>query len=320
MTEASCAIVLCGDSNPDIALGLAVTIYSALANLSDDCRPDLYIIDCGITDEAKRRLARVAAGGRSDVEVHWVDFDPDVLDAIPNRSPFPPVIFARLFMAELIPPSVRRVVYLDADLLVQRDLSSLLLLDLGGSPIAAVRDLGIGSVGAGDQQRAYFNSGVLVVDTAAYRQAGIKELALDYAASGGRARFPDQDSLNAVVDSWVELDYSWNFLMGHVRFDRTGAWTTREEMARLYSQVKRGPVILHFTAHSKPWSPRQTGPGSLRWTMWLIRSRWFSWPELVAWLSSWIFMSLVVHLRLRLGTMRLRLRTALRNRLRSQLM
>ncbi|WP_249020835.1 glycosyltransferase family 8 protein [Conexibacter sp. S30A1] len=317
MTEASCAIVLCGDSNPDIALGLAVTIYSALANLSDDCRPDLYIIDCGITDEAKRRLARVAAGGRSDVEVHWVDFDPDVLDAIPNRSPFPPVIFARLFMAELIPPSVRRVVYLDADLLVQRDLSSLLLLDLGGSPIAAVRDLGIGSVGAGDQQRAYFNSGVLVVDTAAYRQAGIKELALDYAASGGRARFPDQDSLNAVVDSWVELDYSWNLQIGGLAFGLGDAWLSRKQLARLYSDLRRGAVVLHFTTGFKPWSRLRTRRGSLRWALWLARSDWFSQRELARWLSGWFVASAVAHLRLRIGTKRLQLHNALLDRLRS---
>jgi lipopolysaccharide biosynthesis glycosyltransferase len=318
VTQTDCALVVYGDSNPGIALGLAVTIYSTLVNLSTEFRPGLYIIDCGITAEARRRLARVTAKARADIELHWINFDLDVFEAISDCSAFPPVVYARLFAAELIPPTFRRVVSLDADLLVRRDISRLFQLDLRGSPLAAARDLAIGSVSAGDYQRPYFNSGLLVLETATYRQACVKERALDYAASESDLQFPDQDALNAVVDCWVELDSSWNFQMGQVRFDRSGSWTSQHEMARLYAEVKRGPVILHFNGGSKPWAPRQTGPGSLSWVMWLARTRWFSSTELVKWLSNWAARSLIFHFRLRLGTMRLELRTALRKRLRTR--
>jgi lipopolysaccharide biosynthesis glycosyltransferase len=262
-------------------------------------------------------LARhIAAKARPDVEVRWIYLDFDAFEGFPRNSPMSAIVFARLFVPDLMPPNVRKLVYLDADLVVQRDLADLLRLDLAGAPLAAVRDLGIGSKAIGHERRAYFNAGMLVVDTAAYREAAIKERALTYSTSGSEIPYAEQDCLNAVVDSWLELDYSWNFLMGHLRFDRTGSWISRNEMSRLYAEVKRGPVILHFTAFSKPWSPVQTGPGSFTWVRWLTRSGWFSAPALLDWLGHWIYRSLIVHLRLRLGTMRLQWRTALRNRVR----
>lgn len=50
-----------------------------------------------------------------------------------------PIVFARYVLQDLLPASVERVIYLDLDVLVQKDLAELWDIDMEGHPIAAAR-------------------------------------------------------------------------------------------------------------------------------------------------------------------------------------
>lgn len=48
-----------------------------------------------------------------------------------------PIVFARYLIPSLLPENVERVIYLDQDVLVQKDLAELWDVDMEGHPIAA---------------------------------------------------------------------------------------------------------------------------------------------------------------------------------------
>lgn len=302
-------MVVCGDSNPAFGRGLAVTIRSALTHLDAGSRPAVYILDCGLPEGAVHRLRNVAARARRDVDVRVGQVASERLDAVPNRSIFPPVVFATLIIDEFLDASVRRVVYLDADLFVHRDISPLFKLDLAGAPIAAVPDLHK-QTPDGDPSSPYFNAGVLVIDVPAWRDAAVKTRAMRYIESQRSLPLGDQDALNAVVRHWLPLDYRWNFqlgaLLGGVMPGMPEGWMSREELIKLRTALGRSLVISHFTIR-KPWQPSHgPPPGSARWAVCFARTGWLPPLQSAVWLGRWMW----ARARFALGTARLKLRQA----------
>jgi len=165
--------------------------------------------------------------------------------------------FFRLLIPELV-AGPRRVLYLDADLLVRRSLADLFATDMGGHPVAAAIDanpkaecsrLGLEASGG------YFNSGVLLMDLEVWRRDRIAEQAIAYLvqhhADPDRCRYADQDALNCVVRGrWRAIDETWNFNVYHCARGFHALTPARRETLR------QGPALLHYASDKKPWMRR----------------------------------------------------------------
>lgn len=136
-------------------------------------------------------------------------------------------MYLRLQLVDLLPATVERVLYLDADVLcVAQGLESLFELPLQGHTLGAVRDAftrrindhgglpGVDRYPSIDPQDSYFNSGVLLIDTGKWRERNIRARAEQYLLQTAERRFPDQDALNVACDGdWLRLDKRWNHMM-----------------------------------------------------------------------------------------------------------
>jgi lipopolysaccharide biosynthesis glycosyltransferase len=225
--------------------------------------------------------------------------------------------YARLLVPELL-PDAERIVYLDCDVLVRADLTPLFTMPIGDAEAAAVRDVAILSTddehsGVRDPlpARPYFNAGVLVMNVAAWRRSGLGDRALRYCATEeGPPPWADQDALNALVDSWYELDAHWNFQ--HPRFFRDPPPCENDVRATLYArreELFRTAAVLHFTGQ-KPWYGSCTTHGTNDWVRALAASGWYTRADLARWLAGFARQ----RVRYRAGTLRL----ALRDRLQGQ--
>lgn len=152
--------------------------------------------------------------------------------------------YLRFFVAEALPDSEDSVLYLDCDTLVVGDLGKLALLapdleqDSSGDSawLAACVNESSGShlEQHGFRPGRYFNSGVMLINLAAWRRESMsRKLANKASELFGLVPWWDQDVLNIVIeDRWVELDPEFNF---------TGK--------TLVSQ----PIVVHFAGDTKPW-------------------------------------------------------------------
>jgi lipopolysaccharide biosynthesis glycosyltransferase len=167
------------------------------------------------------------------------------------------IAYARLLIPALFQPNVRRVIYLDADVLVLSDLLPLFTVDMDGAPVAAVCDLldgelsrGNTAVGSLPKVAAYFNSGVLLIDLPRWREEKISERAYAYLARHPQSPFGDQDALNVACDgNWTRLDQRWNF-QDHFQ-------------TRIIDlPPSQRPAIVHFVTGQKPWLPKSLSVNS----------------------------------------------------------
>jgi glycosyl transferase, family 8 len=94
-----------------------------------------------------------------------------------------------------------RVLYLDSDIIVTGELTSLFLIDLKGHSIGAVDD-----VYAYEGRKSGFNSGVLLMDVAKWKEHSIVNSLLELAAGQNQAvHLGDQSILNIYFENqWLE--------------------------------------------------------------------------------------------------------------------
>jgi lipopolysaccharide biosynthesis glycosyltransferase len=171
-----------------------------------------------------------------------------LLEGLPGTRAFPPVVYARLLLDELLPAEVERVLYLDSDLYVRAPVEQLLELDLQGHTLAAAPEPGRHHLVRGDDMRTrngpfdpadpYFNSGVLLIDRRAWGGAHLQDYLAELRRTGQLdTLFHDQDVLNLRFrGDWLRLDPLWNLTKPHPALRALD------------------PYIVHYTTGMKPWN------------------------------------------------------------------
>ena len=159
--------------------------------------------------------------------------------------------YYRLMIPKLI--NQARVLYLDADIIVNESLSDFYYRDLNGAPVGVVKDYGIGEHFPfpyldASVSRNYFNSGVLLIDCVKWRNEGLVDILLQTLEKyGDQVLYGDQCILNIVLREKAKY-YSFN---------ENAQVQYIEAIKQQYgtNQVKLDipPIIIHYAAKHKPW-------------------------------------------------------------------
>jgi lipopolysaccharide biosynthesis glycosyltransferase len=164
---------------------------------------------------------------------------------------FTAAAYIRLFLTEFLDPSIRRILYLDGDLIVRKDIQELWETDLKGAFVGVVPEPRSIPEGSEPSVYPYFNSGVMVVDVDRWRKENVLPPFLEHVKNNpGRLPHHDQDVLNHVFAGKVRLmDYRWNF---------QSRWASMEPESfamnsETFRRVRRSPYIVHFATKYKPW-------------------------------------------------------------------
>lgn len=277
-------VVVCSADN-NYAMQVAVTGRSAIANLKDDRKIILFIIDGGIKEHNKQKILASLQSERCEVKFLSI---PDTLlgsdiEAI-NQSLGPSgktiakyisiATFFRIFIPELLPMEFEKAIYLDCDLAVRGDLAELWQVELGENYVLAAQDTWIRYVSDPNgllnyremdipADTKYFNAGVLVINLQKWREAETCKEAMNYLRQNrAYIRWHDQDVLNPIlVGKWGELNPKWNFNVNYLYDYTLGGYLPWQEdksifPKEVYDDLVRNPYIVHFASEKKPWISR----------------------------------------------------------------
>ena len=151
-------------------------------------------------------------------------------------------MYYRYLFADMLPETVTRLIYMDADIICKGDILPLWQLDLQGKVLAAARDYGENRScdRIGLKNGRYFNSGVLLMDLTKWRQQKLTQKLFQWLeqVGGTKILWGDQDALNGVIDGeFVELPKIFNCIV----INNT---TLNEDLQA---------VIVHYIDYVKPW-------------------------------------------------------------------
>jgi hypothetical protein len=159
--------------------------------------------------------------------------------------------YLRLWLADALGGDYDRLLYLDSDMfLLSGDPGDLFDVDLGGTPIGAVRDMQqwsdplrhVGEFAAlGLPALPYFNAGLMLIDTRLFLEHDLCGRALTLAQDHPQAVWHhDQSLLNGVLrGAFAELSPVWNW-----------QWVGKRALFTDWAEVR----LVHFVGHGKPWN------------------------------------------------------------------
>ena len=275
-------VVLAADGN--FCKQLAVTVAS-IAQVATGQRYQVFVLHDGYTDDLQAKIAGVAG---AEIDLHWFSATDTSVERGLLPTDLPPATVFRLRIADLLPASIDRALYLDADTIVRHPLTPLWETDLDGHLVGAVRDSWLWWFARGLPWRdlgvnpglPYLNAGVLLLPLDAWRDRKLSQVALDLMA---RHRFADGDqgAVNmAVAGDWLHLDPRWNLQGTHLTGDDAGI-RALEDPAVLDAAIA-DPAVVHLCrSHwTRPWEPGCEHPFRDEWFALLDTTPWAGWrPE-----------------------------------------
>ena len=246
----------------------------------------IFILGEGLSQESLKRFEDLA--GQYKRELVFVDTEELVTMMKDMNMPSYRGSYAanmRLFLSFLLPEDVDRLLYLDADTIVEGDLDKLAGLQMGEYPVAMVLD----SLVRKHKERLgflktepYFNSGVMLFEMKQWKEKKCSERIAGH-VKNVRAWYPspDQDLINVVLKGEIlKLEPEYNLQPALLAFDPVDYFKTFGTVGYYsYEEIKKAvncPVIYHFFRFvgEFPWDRDNVHPDRDVFDRYLMLSPW----------------------------------------------
>lgn len=264
-------IALCLGADTRYVPYLAVTLRSIIENADPSNNYDICILHENILPSLQRRILGMRQG---NVSVRFV-----CIDGYINRSRdeifytcshFTGAVYYRFYIPEIF-EAYEKVLYLDCDVAVNRDVADLYNTALGENYlVGAVRDCEIIRWTNKDKDWGlsyftgflkiknifdYFQSGVILFNVEQCKKENVVEKLVSTLERIKEPNFPDQDILNIVCEGRVLfLDLRWNVEYHIPIWSPDWMQTMPAGILNDYMVSRKEPWIVHFAGGKKPWS------------------------------------------------------------------
>ena len=190
---------------------------------------------------------------------HIIDYQNNVLNEAKTTYRYPKEVYYRLFAAEYLPLDVNRILYLDVDIIVLKNLQTFYDTDfehhyfIGATNIQKILTTFNNIKNRAPYHAYYLNTGVLLINVALLRQEQDMNKLNEYIIKYNHLLIlPDQDVLNALYGNKVKL-------VSHLLFNLSDRAILKHNLS-LKNKVKidskwvnEHAHILHFYGKNKPW-------------------------------------------------------------------
>jgi len=293
----------------------ACTIASIVKN--SDRRYQFYLLDCGISESNKQKLAAWDLGGNTLTVMPMGKVE--AFERIATLSGFfPPANFYRLLIPELF-PELTKAIYLDSDIVVVGDLGELWDIDLGDQLMGVVyMEPDFSACDEYNEfkrryqipfERRYFNNGVMLMNLEGLRSFGFTDklsnliVKVCSEASNQGVCVPCELLFNKAFDNaqLLALDPKFNFVIN---------CTHSKQLARRIQ-----PVCWHYICY-KPWTLRERSFSGCTFFMFCTFRHYYryakctpwkdevykdiKWPVVVKMLWKWCFQPVEIFVKQRL--------------------
>lgn len=254
-----------------------VTLYSLIKNSSRDYHYDIVIIHDGSLSKHDRVRLFNLSHELDHISIRFCDISPKLKDLhlVSKLSHVTKATFYRYFIPDIM-QEYGKVVYLDTDVVVRKDIAEMYRIDMGDNYLAGCHDIIVMQIMAGEgedyfrnilhmdhPQDQYMQAGILMFNCPLMRKDNISSKML-HEASKGIYCFSGQDPMNIVCRGKIHfLPLTWNF----TNFIRSSwsLWNIPPKYRKIFSETSKDPAIIHYASHEKPWNRHNTYLAEVWW-------------------------------------------------------
>lgn len=258
-------------------------LYTCVQSIADcasqDNNYEIYIFHTDIGSSSQKMFRQGLV--RENINITFVNVSGRVSGyVLQAKQHISTETFYRFLILDIL-KDYQKVVYLDSDMIVLRDVAELYHTQMGDHLIAAavdpdfagqcnmknseMRQYCINTLGL-ENPFQYFQAGVLVFHVAQMRRKITVKKLLEMSDTG-IYRFSDQDILNIVCkDRVIYLDMSWNMIFdcNHYRWKHVIKYAPHD-ILDAYEKARREPYIIHYAGFLKPWMKPDEDFGYVFW-------------------------------------------------------
>ncbi len=248
-------------------LSLLLCCIFSIARSGGADKYDAYILH---SDLEQKDIADIRAGIPNTVTPHFLEVNPDKFSGFPESDRYPKQIYYRLIAPLILPKTLDRILYLDADTVTINPLVKLYEMDFESNYYVACTHTGkiltkFNQVRLGNsEERPYINTGVLLINLPAIRErinlADIQEFV---STKGPTLVLPDQDILTALYGDKVKLADSLLYNLSDRTLLGYNIKPFNEKLA--VDWVRQNTSIIHYMGRNKPWKKGYVGILDVFW-------------------------------------------------------
>lgn len=241
-------------------LPTAVSMYSAIKNKCDTSIYNFYIITENTTPKDNDFLLSLKNLAPNSVNINLIPRnEPDLPYENMERFLQYKVGMHKIYLSEIL-NEIDKVIYMDGDTVVLKDLRDLFDIDVSNVYAAVAKDgiyyrfpkemkeMGL------DKRGYYFNSGVMLHNLAEQRKDNIVEKLVTYVKTN-KDFYGDQDVLNVVMNDKLKLmSYRYNCISTFFEADDLNFLSSYfgEKLPKETFYIYENSTIIHY-AGDKPW-------------------------------------------------------------------
>ena len=264
----NCDFVLICDNN--YVMPTIVTITSIVANFNKNDKPIFHILTYSLSNENHTHFANIAFELNVDINIYDQtnnDSYNKKLMYVDQKSHVTATALLKFEIPNIIPQDIERVCYLDSDIIVKKDISSLFLIDILDKYVSACYEFWKLKMAELEFKKDlvitdfYFNSGVLLLNLVKLREDRVSDRLwsnkIDLLNDKNNKSFlMDQDVLNNILGrDCIPLLFKYNcnpyFITDHDSKLLNSVYGTNYANAE---EIYDDAVVLHYVGkEDKPW-------------------------------------------------------------------
>lgn len=250
-------IVFCTDDN--YVLPTMVSMQSIKLNNKKN-KVDVYIFHNGLLQENKEKFKSLES---DNFKVDFKDVTSYLNDNLYATSKYPTSIYYRFFIPQIL-SDLDKVIYLDCDIIVNKDLKNLVETSLTNCVIGAAKDC---DVYLGTRNDDYVNSGVIIYNIQECIDFDFTKKCINYIAENQNLTCPDQDAINAVCKgkvAYIPIIYNFHTIFS---YDYKKVKISKSKGLNLFGVKKQSDVTIYHYAGTniKPWELIESPYAKLWW-------------------------------------------------------
>lgn len=258
------AVAVCLTSSNYFAPISAVAVSSLIQNASPDRRYDILILTNDMSDQNRKRIGELAT---ENCSIRFVRFEDGAFAAdIATHDSYNIYTYYRLMIPSIC-LKYEKVLYLDSDMVIDRDVAELFDVDLDGYYAAAALDLTILTWQVMKERHPLYPylESLDLTQPGTYMQGGValynvrmidRDYPVDVLVAKANERSYqncDQELLNICFKGKIKfLPPNWNVVVMHPAYIDLFEYWTPKKYYDMYIESRKDPYIIHYSFQQIP--------------------------------------------------------------------